>query len=318
VTPLLEVDGLRVSYLRGGDPLPVLHGVSFSIAEGGSLALVGESGSGKSTVALALMGLIRRPIGEVNEARITLSGREVQTLDEGSLRQMRRHEIGYVPQDPTTALDPLFTIGSQVAEAMPPMSRSQRREAIAELLASLGVDRARERLKSYPHEFSGGMRQRVAIAIALAKQPSLIIADEPTTALDATTQVGILRLLLRLRRERGLSTLFITHDLAVARKVCEHVAVMYAGSIVEMGPIADVMAMPAHPYTRALVELELVGVAPRSRLPAIKGSPPRPGQASTGCPFAPRCPLVDDRCRAESPPLVRRGESVARCWRTPS
>jgi oligopeptide/dipeptide ABC transporter ATP-binding protein len=315
---MLAVEDLVAEYFQGGTSVVALRGVSLTVAEGASLALVGESGSGKSTVAMSIMRMIRPPVGRVTHGHVRLGD---QDLTQASNRQMRdalRHEIGFIPQDPTTALDPLFTIRSQVAEVLPPMSRSATRERVVDLLESLGVAGAATRLKSYPHEFSGGMRQRVAMAIALAKEPSLLIADEPTTALDVTTQLGILRLIDELRRGRQLATLFITHDLRVARLVCQDVAVMYAGRIVEAGPMGTVMGAPAHPYTRALLEATTVDVPARTKLRAIPGQPPTLRQIPSGCAFAPRCPLADRRCREDAPPAEVIAGVRIECWKPAS
>ncbi|MFV0309791.1 MAG: ABC transporter ATP-binding protein, partial [Desertimonas sp.] len=238
---MLQVEGLHTVYYAGHQPVPAVRGIDLAVRAGSATALVGESGSGKSTAALSIMRLISPPIGDVAAGRVLLDGRDLTTLDAGAMRQVLRHEIGYVPQDPTTALDPLYTVRTQIAEAHSGGSRHDVDRDIIALLDRLGVRDAADRLKSYPHEFSGGMRQRVAIAVGLIKQPRLLIADEPTTALDVTTQVGILRLLDELRRERDLAMLFVTHDLAVARLVCQDLTVMYAGIVVESGPIGEVM-----------------------------------------------------------------------------
>ena len=234
-------------------------------------------------------------------------------LDGGDMRKVLRHEIGYIPQDPTTALDPLYTVRTQIAEAHPGGSRADVDRDIIALLERLGVLDAAHRLKSYPHEFSGGMRQRVAIAIALAKEPRLLIADEPTTALDVTTQVAILRLLDELRRERDLALLFVTHDLAVARLVCQDLAVMYGGLVVESGPINEVMTSPRHPYTRALLDADSGHAEPLSRLRAIPGQPPPLTDLPPGCPFAPRCPLAEAACNDAIPRVEAFGEVKVRC-----
>src|SRR4051812_37135533 len=233
---MLDVQDLHADYYTGRGAVHAVRGVDFVVPSGSATALVGESGSGKSTAALSIMRLVQPPIGDVVGGHILLDGRDLRRLGPGEMRNVLRHDIGYIPQDPVTALDPLFTIRTQIAEATPKASRKATDDAIVALLERLGVLDARSRLKSYPHQFSGGMRQRVAIAIALAKEPRLLIADEPTTALDVTTQVSILRLLDELRRERDLALLFVTHDLAVARLVCQNLAVMYAGIVVKSGP----------------------------------------------------------------------------------
>jgi oligopeptide/dipeptide ABC transporter ATP-binding protein len=249
---------------------------------------------------------------------VRLDGRELLGLRTREMRDVLRNDIGYVPQDPVTALDPLFTVRSQIAEAHPKKPRNEVDESIVALLERLGVLDARRRLKSYPHEFSGGMRQRVAIAIALAKEPRLLIADEPTTALDVTTQVAILRLLDELRRERKLALLFVTHDLAVARLVCQDLTVMYAGIVVEAGPINTVMARPRHPYTRALLDADSGHAEPLSRLRAIPGQPPPLYDLPRGCPFAPRCPIAEDRCTEAIPPVELFGDVAVRCIKADS
>jgi oligopeptide/dipeptide ABC transporter ATP-binding protein len=313
---MLEIDQLRATYFREREALPVLHGVTFDVPDATAVALVGESGSGKSTLVLSILRLLKPPIGQIDSGRITLQGRELLDLSEHDMRQVLHEEIGYVPQDPAAALDPLFTIGRQIDETLSAkVPKAERQAAIAELLESLGMQGAAHRLKGYPHEFSGGMQQRVAIAVALARDPKLIIADEPTTALDVTTQLGILRLLDRLRRERNLSLLFVTHDLSVAQLLCQEVIVLYGGEIMERGPTRSVMVRPRHPYTRALV-----GAIPRlsktrSRLRAIPGRPPNPSEILAGCPFAPRCPLADERCAVEAPPLKDYDGVDVACWK---
>jgi peptide/nickel transport system ATP-binding protein len=310
---VLEVEGLHTIYYAGHDSVPAVRGIDMKVDAGSATALVGESGSGKSTAALSIMRLINKPIGDVVGGVVRLGGRDLMKLRRGDMRNVLRHEIGYVPQDPTTALDPLFTVRTQIAETHPGGSRQIVDRDIISLLERLGVIDAAKRLKSYPHEFSGGMRQRVAIAVALAKEPRLLIADEPTTALDVTTQVAILRLLDELRRERDLALLFVTHDLAIARLVCQDLAVMYAGLVVESGPIETVMAAPRHPYTRALLDADSGHAEPQSRLRAIPGQPPPLTDLPPGCPFAPRCPLAEARCTDAIPKVEHYGSVKVRC-----
>ena len=312
---MLDVEGLHTVYYAGHDTVPAVRGIDLHVRAGSATALVGESGSGKSTAALSIMRLVNKPVGEVVKGAVRLDGRDLMQLDGGDMRKVLRRQIGYVPQDPTTALDPLFTVRTQIAEAHPGGSRADVNRDIVALLERLGVADADRRLKSYPHEFSGGMRQRVAIAIALAKEPQLLIADEPTTALDVTTQLGILRLLDELRRERDLALLFVTHDLAVARLVCQDLAVMYAGLVVESGPIETVMAAPRHPYTRALLDADSGHAEPQTRLRAIPGQPPPLTDLPTGCPFAPRCPLAEHACTTAVPRVDTFGEVRVRCIR---
>jgi oligopeptide/dipeptide ABC transporter ATP-binding protein len=313
---LLQIRGLEVSYTHDYQSFPALRGIDLDVPDSTAVALVGESGSGKSTVALSIMRLIAPPTGRIEAGSVRLQGVELLDLSSGKMRQVLKRDIGYVPQDPTAALDPLCTVGKHIDETLSESVPShQRRGAIADILESLGVTDARSRLGSYPHEFSGGMKQRVAIATALARNPKLIIADEPTTALDVTTQLGILRLIDGMRRERQLSLLFITHDLSVARVLCQQVVVLYAGRVVEHGPIARVMEHPRHPYTKALADAIPRRAAARSRLRAIPGQPPLPSEVTIGCPFAPRCPIGDLHCTQVMPPLeVRDGVGVA-CWK---
>jgi oligopeptide/dipeptide ABC transporter ATP-binding protein len=316
MSAMLEITDLKVAYLHSNMRSVAVRKLSFDVPTGTTVGLVGESGSGKSTVALSVMRLIKPPIGQIESGSIRLAGTDLLTLDKHRMRDVLHHDIGYIPQDPSAALDPLCTIGKHVDETLSDkVPRGERRAAVAKLLESLGVRNAAERLNSYPHEFSGGMKQRVAIATALAREPKLIIADEPTTALDVTTQLGILRLLDKLRQERGLSMLFVTHDLSVARMLCQQVVVMYAGRVVEKGPTEDVIARPRHPYTRALVSaIPAMSATPRSRLRAIPGQQPAAGKTGPGCPFAPRCPLADDHCRQENPRLEAYNGVMAACW----
>ncbi|MFM7537355.1 MAG: ABC transporter ATP-binding protein [Acidimicrobiales bacterium] len=311
---MLDVQGLQTIYLAGGrDPIPAVRGIDLHIKSGSATALVGESGCGKSTAALSIMRLIRRPLGDIVGGSIRLDDTELLSLSQSAMRNVLLNEIGYVPQDPTVALDPLYTVRSQIADVCPPASKLERDERMVALLERLGVIDARKRLKSYPHEFSGGMRQRVAIAIALAKDPALLIADEPTTALDVTTQLGILRLLDEMRRERDLTMLFVTHDLAVARLVCQEVAVMYGGIVVETGPIGTIMDRPLHPYSRALLDADSGNAEPQSRLRAIPGQPPSLTAMPAGCPFAPRCPLAEPACSDAVPAVEVHGAVKVRC-----
>jgi oligopeptide/dipeptide ABC transporter ATP-binding protein len=313
---MLVIRGLRVAYLRAGRRSAALCGVDLDVSAGRAVALVGESGSGKTTLGLSVLRLIKAPVGRIESGSIRLDGRELLDLKPVEMRHVLHRDIGYVPQDPTVALDPLCTIGRHVAETLDPaLAANGRRRAIVELLESLGIDHAERRLGSYPHELSGGMRQRVAIAVALARQPKLMIADEPTTALDVTTQLSILRLINRLRLERHLALLFITHDLSVAQLVCQDVVVMYAGKVVETGPISDVMGHPRHPYTQALVAAIPGQSVARARLRAIPGQPPTVGYEGPGCPFVRRCPLADERCESQVPPVERFGGVAVACWK---
>jgi oligopeptide/dipeptide ABC transporter ATP-binding protein len=311
---MLTVKGLRTNYFSGSSEVAAVRGVDLSVPPGSALALVGESGSGKSTVALSVMRLIKPPIGRIVGGSAFLGARDLLAVSARDMRWVLRNEIGYIPQDPTTALDPLFTVRTQIAQSLSGKgSKAERISRIVNLLDRLGVADAENRLKSYPHEFSGGMRQRVAIAIALAKDPNLLIADEPTTALDVTTQLGILKILDELRRERDLSMIFVTHDLSVAKLICQEIAVMYGGVIVERGPIDQVMKSPQHPYTRALLDADPANAKPQSRLRAISGQPPPLSALPSGCAFAPRCPYVEPVCETAMPEMLSVGAVDVRC-----
>jgi oligopeptide/dipeptide ABC transporter ATP-binding protein len=312
---MLQIENLRVAYLHDNGRSVAVRDVSFDVPTGVTVGLVGESGSGKTTVALSVMRLIRPPIGDIEAGSVRLDGVDLLTLSNKAMRTTLHNDIGYIPQDPTAALDPLCKIGRHVDETLSSkIPKAERRALIIALLESLGVRNAATRLGSYPHEFSGGMCQRVAIATALARGPKLVIADEPTTALDVTTQLSILKLLDAQRRERGLSMLFVTHDLAVAQMLCQHVVVMYAGEVVEKGPTEEVIRRPRHPYTRALVAaIPQPTDTPRARLRAIPGNPPAPVQDRSGCPFMPRCPLAESACNV-MPELKRLDAVEVACW----
>ena len=313
---MLEIAGLRVAYLDHNRRSVAVRDIDVKVSAGSAVALVGESGSGKSTVVLSVMRLITPPAGRIEAGTIRLDGEDLLRVKDDRMRQVLHQDIGYVPQDPTVALDPLCTIGRHIDETLAnTVPRAQRASAIAQLLESLGMPNASRRLSSYPHEFSGGMKQRVAIATALARNPKLMIADEPTTALDVTTQLGILRLLDRLCKERHLALLFVTHDLSVARVLCQEVVVLYGGEVMESGPITTVMNTPRHPYTQALVDALPSMSAPRAKLRAIRGHPPPLVEERVGCPFAPRCPLADDRCAREKPALENYNGVKVACWK---
>ena len=286
----------------------MLRGVSFDVGAGEFVGLVGESGSGKSMTALAVLGLLP-PGGRIGSGSIRLEGSDLTRLSDGEMRRVRGARIGMVFQEPMTALNPVFTVGFQIAEAIrvhSDVSRSDARDEAERLLNLVAIPSARQRLRDYPHQLSGGQRQRVMIAMALAAGPDLVIADEPSTALDVTVQAQILELLERLRRELGLAVLLITHDLAVVAETCERVVVMYAGQVVEEAPVETLFASPAHPYT-----IGLMGAVPRlgrpverGRLPTIPGQVPEPSRLPAGCAFHPRCDEVLERCTQSDPVLI--------------
>jgi peptide/nickel transport system ATP-binding protein len=307
--PVLTVLDLAVCYPVERAGLPRLaravDGVSFDVLPGEALGLVGESGCGKTTIALSILGLVAPP-GRITRGRITFGGRDLTRLGDDELRRIRGAGIGMVFQEPMMALNPVFTVGDQVAEALmvhQPLSRAEAVRQAIRLLDAVRVPDAATRAGYYPHELSGGLRQRVLIAAALACRPSLLIADEPTTALDVTTQAGILDLLRDMRREFDLSLLLITHDFGVVSELTDRVAVMYAGRIVESGPTSAVLGAPLHPYTKGLLA-SLPGLAPGTRLRTIPGTLPDPTVVLPGCPFAPRCDRREDRCDQECPDLT--------------
>ncbi|MPZ10799.1 MAG: ABC transporter permease subunit [Kiloniellaceae bacterium] len=298
---VLAVEDLRTQFRIGSDVYRAVDGVSFDIQPHECLGLVGESGSGKSVTALSLLGLVATPPGRIVGGRVLLQGRDLIGLDAAGLRAIRGDQVAYIFQDPLTTLHPLFSIGDQIAEAIRchrPLSYKEAWAAAVTLLDSVRIPNAAGRAAAYPHELSGGMRQRVSIAMALANDPTLLIADEPTTALDVTVQAQVLKLLDQLRSRSGASLLFITHDFGVVSEVCHRVAVMYAGRIVEIGPTEDVLSAPAHPYTERLIACVPRLGEPGRRLEAIAGLPPAVNHLPPGCAFAERCPHAEDACRA--------------------
>jgi peptide/nickel transport system ATP-binding protein/oligopeptide transport system ATP-binding protein len=304
MSALLEIEDLAVAFRTERGEVEALSGVSFSVGAGESFGVVGESGSGKSLTALAVMGLVPDPPGRVSRGRVRFAG---EVLDAKAQARLRGREIAMIFQEPMSALNPVFTVGEQVAEGLRVHERLSHRAAwarAAELLGHVGIPDPARRLAQYPHELSGGMRQRVMIAAALACRPRLLIADEPTTALDVTIQAQILALLAALQRETGMAVLLITHDLGVIAQVVSRVAVMYAGRVVEAGPVVPVFEAPAHPYTRALLKSIPALNEEEARLPAIPGSVPVPSAWPAGCRFHPRCDLADAACTAAAPPLV--------------
>ena len=309
VDPILRVEQLTAGFDVGGRLLAAVQDVSFTIAPGETLGLVGESGSGKTVTALSIVRLLRRP-GRIVSGRVLFEGRDVLPLDEAAMRDVRGAGIGFIFQEPMAALSPVFTIGDQIAEAIVVHRQAgwpeARRRAVA-LLEAVRVPDAANRARDYPHQLSGGLRQRVMIAVALACRPPLLIADEPTTALDVTIQAEILELLRDLRDRHGLAVLLITHDLGVVARAADTMAVMYAGRIVEHGRTGDVLREPRHPYTQGLLtSIPGSAMTAGGRLRAIEGMVPSLGQLPAGCAFEPRCPLRIDRCRSEQPGLSHR------------
>ena len=314
--PLLAVERLTTLFDMRDGPASAVDNVSFEIRPGETLGLVGESGSGKSVTALSIMRLVQHP-GRISGGRIQFKGRDLLTLSETEMRTVRGAEIGLIFQEPMTALNPVFTIGDQIGETLLVHGRASRREArrlAIDLLDAVKIPNAAARVDDYPHQLSGGMRQRVLIAMALACKPSLVIADEPTTALDVTIQAQILDLLREMKDAFNLSLLLITHDLGIVAEIADRVAVMYAGRIVEEAPVDAIFSEPKHPYTRGLLASIPSGV-PGERLRAIDGSVPMLGQLPAGCAFNPRCPDRFEPCTSSPPSDYAVGlEHEAKCY----
>jgi len=316
MTPILELQNLSVEFPTRHGTLKALDHVSFSIAPGEVVGVVGESGAGKSLTGAAIIGLLEPP-GRVSGGQILLAGRRIDQLNNDQMRFIRGREIGAVFQDPLTSLNPLYAVGKQITEtilAHLPLSPKQALTRAIELLEATGIPAARERIDHYPHQFSGGMRQRVVIALALAAEPKLIVADEPTTALDVSIQVQIIELLKRLCREQGTAVMLITHDMGVIAETADRVVVMYAGRVIEVGAVKDVIHKPQHPYTVGLMGSIPSMSAHQTRLMQIDGSMPRLTAIPAGCAFNPRCERVMPVCRIDRPELMTAGASQAACW----
>ncbi|WP_395542407.1 ABC transporter ATP-binding protein [Neotabrizicola sp. sgz301269] len=313
----LEVRNLTVEFPNRHGTLTALNDISLEIRPGEILGMVGESGAGKSMTGLAIQGLLERP-GRIAGGEVLLSGRRIDNLSDRAMEQIRGREIGAIFQDPLTSLNPLFTVGGQLVETirqhMPGMSKAAARERAIGLLKEVGIPAPSERIDHYPHQFSGGMRQRVVIALALSANPKLIIADEPTTALDVSIQAQITGLLRRLCKEHGTAVLLVTHDMGVIAETADRVAVMYAGRLIEIGPVETVLKTPSHPYTKGLMASIPALGARVQHLHQIDGAMPRLNAIPEGCTFNPRCPMAGPRCRRERPALVPTGAGAAACW----
>jgi len=315
-SPLLEVQHLRVEFPTRRGTLLALDDVSFSIAPGEILGVVGESGAGKSLTGAAIIGLLEPP-GRVAGGQILLDGQRIDNLGPEAMRQIRGRRIGAIFQDPLTSLNPLYTVGRQLVETIQVhlgLDAAAARQRAISLLQSTGIPAAEQRIDQYPHQFSGGMRQRVVIALALAAEPELIVADEPTTALDVSIQAQIIALLKVLTKQQGAAVMLVTHDMGVIAEACDRVAVMYAGRVVEIGPVAQVIHRPAHPYTVGLMGSIPAMDQERERLMQIDGAMPRLNAIPAGCAFNPRCPQVMERCRTQRPDLLDAGATRAACW----
>jgi peptide/nickel transport system ATP-binding protein len=322
MTALLEVSGLRTSFkLEGGGEFAAVDGISFSVHSGRTLGIVGESGCGKSVTSLSIMGLLPKGQGRVSAGSIRFEGTDLATLEPDAMRALRGNRMAMIFQEPMTSLNPAFTIGDQLIEGIRchrDITAEQARAHAIDMLRRVRIPSPEQRIDEYPHKLSGGMRQRVMIAMALACEPQLLIADEPTTALDVTIQAQVLDLMRTLREETGTAIILITHDLGVIAELADDVAVMYSGKIVERAPVARLFDQPQHPYT-----IGLLGSIPKlhlaqDRLNAIEGQVPTPMTRMDGCRFAPRCPFATDKCRQEVPPLMDMGGGhEAACWRAP-
>ena len=314
--PVLSVRNLHVAFATRRADLVALEGVSFDIARGEVLGVVGESGAGKSVTGAAVIGLIEPP-GRITSGEIHLQGERIDNLPLGAMRKIRGKRVGMVFQDPLTSLNPLFRIGEQIVETMTvhlDISAARARERAIALLGEVGIPASEQRIDAYPHELSGGMRQRVVLAMVLCTSPELIIADEPTTALDVSVQAQIIALLKELAKSHGTSVMLITHDMGVIAEMADRVAVMYSGRIVEIGSVRDVLKQPRHPYTQGLMGSIPTLMGDADRLVQIPGAMPRLNARPPGCSFNPRCSRAIDRCRAERPLLTGDDRAEVACW----
>jgi peptide/nickel transport system ATP-binding protein len=313
---LLQVKNLVVEFPTRRGTLRALDDISFDIAPGEILGVVGESGAGKSLTGASIIGLLEPP-GRIASGQILLEGQRIDNLNHDEMRHIRGRKIGAIFQDPLTSLNPLYSVGRQLMETIQahlPVDQAEARRRAIDLLKSTGIPAAEERIEHYPHQFSGGMRQRVVIALALAAEPKLIVADEPTTALDVSIQAQIISLLKNLCKERGAAVMLITHDMGVIAETCDRVAVLYAGRVAEIGPVHEVINHPAHPYTAGLMAAIPDMTVDREHLAQIDGAMPRLNAIPQGCAFNPRCTKTFDRCKVDRPDLMAAGATRAACW----
>jgi len=320
VTHLLEVQGLVTKFYTEDGIVHAVNGVSYTLDEGESLGIVGESGSGKSVGVLSVMGLIPTPPGKIESGQALLNGRDLLTLSGAELQNIRGREVAMIFQDPMTSLNPVLTIGRQLTESIKihlGMDQETADKRAAEMLQLVGLPDAADRLNDYPHQFSGGQRQRIMIAMGLSCNPSVLIADEPTTALDVTIQAQIVELVKNLQDKLGMALIWITHDLALVAGMVDRVAVMYAGFIVEYAPVEGIYEQPMHPYTLGLLHaMPQVSAESKERLASIEGMPPDMRNEPVHCPFAPRCPYAIEKCWQENPSLIATGPNrFSACWR---
>lgn len=316
--PVLHIENLQTHFFTDRGQIPAVDGVSIKVHKGEVVGIVGESGCGKSVTSLSIMKLVPNPPGKIVGGAIRFKGEDLVTASEKRMREIRGNEIAMIFQEPMTSLNPVFTIGDQIGEAVrlhTKASKKESRQRAIEMLIKVGIPRAEAIVDEYPHQLSGGMRQRVMIAMAMACNPELLIADEPTTALDVTIQAQILDLMRQLNREADTAVLLITHDLGVVAQMCHRVVVMYAGNVIEEGDVRTILKEPKHPYTIGLLNSLPKLEESQERLYSIPGNVPIPGSLPTGCRFAPRCEQAVDRCRQEMPELVAVGENHrSRCW----
>jgi peptide/nickel transport system ATP-binding protein len=316
--PILQVKNLKTHFFSDGHTIPAVDGVDLFVNSGETLGIVGESGCGKSVTSLSIMGLLPKQNAKIVEGTIEFEGRSLIKLSEKELRRVRGNEIAMIFQEPMTSLNPVYTIGRQLSETVMlhrNYSRQQAREHSIEMLKKVGIPRAEKIIDEYPHQLSGGMRQRVMIAMAMSCEPRLLIADEPTTALDVTIQAQILDLMRQLRDNQNTSIMLITHDLGVVAEMCQRVIVMYAGQVIEQADVVRLFQNPSHPYTIGLIKSIPQMDTEAEWLDSIPGSVPTPGSMPKGCRFAPRCPHAEGKCWEESPPLFDLGDGqLSRCW----
>ncbi|KQL43940.1 peptide ABC transporter ATP-binding protein [Brevibacillus choshinensis] len=315
--PVLEVKQLKTHFKTANGIVKAVDGVDLTIYEGETVGIVGESGCGKSVTSLSVMGLLPKPMAYIEQGRILFSGRDITQLSEREMRKLRGNEISMIFQEPMTSLNPVFTIGQQLSEPLKQhtrLSKKEIRQAVIAMLQSVGIPRAEQIMNEYPHQLSGGMRQRAMISLAMLCQPKLLIADEPTTALDVTIQAQILQLMKEIKARTNMAMMLITHDLGVVAEMCDRVTVMYAGQVVESADVRTIFNRPTHPYTQGLLASLPTSNERKGELQSIPGSVPRPDEVPVGCAFAPRCSYATDRCREERPPLIAIENQLCRCW----
>jgi peptide/nickel transport system ATP-binding protein len=314
---VLRVENLKTYFKTPSGVVKAVDGIDLEVFKGETLGIVGESGCGKSVTSLSIMGLLPQPLGYIEDGKILLDGKDLTELSEKKMQKLRGNEMAMIFQEPMTSLNPVFTIGEQLSEPLlqhTNLKKKEIRKKIIDMLKLVGIPRAEEIINEYPHQLSGGMRQRIMISLAMLCEPKLLIADEPTTALDVTIQAQILELMKKITDETNMSTVLITHDLGVVAEMCDRVVVMYAGQVVENADIRTLFNEPKHPYTQGLLDSLPTANDRKKELRSIKGSVPRPDELPKGCTFAPRCPKVFDKCLEERPPLFELENQSCRCW----